>query len=232
VNGPRAKRGRGGRGGYEPRLRIRNREARAVELALQGCRQSAIAADLRVSQAAVSKILARVEDRVLADQAAHHRQMKGRLMMRLEHLYGECIRAWERSKSPSTRRRQRQLLGSPKGSSGNVAELVTEDQSGDPRHLKLALVVLMAQIKLCGLDASPAAAPAVTPDRLAHLTDDEVWAKMEQARKVILDCREAECRERSEPEPAPTEDRGEADQRALREAYARELEQRGRRRPC
>ena len=62
---PRRRRGRGGKGGHEPRARIRTRELRAMELTVLGWSQHQIAADLGVSQAAVSKILARVELRVL-----------------------------------------------------------------------------------------------------------------------------------------------------------------------
>ena len=63
----RARRGRGGQDGHEPRARIRTRERRAMELTALGWSQYQIAVDLGVSQVAVSKILTRVEGRVAHD---------------------------------------------------------------------------------------------------------------------------------------------------------------------
>ena len=64
---PRRRRGRGGQGGHEPRARIRTRELRAMELTVLGWSQPQIAADLGVSQAAVSKLLKRIETRLLRE---------------------------------------------------------------------------------------------------------------------------------------------------------------------
>ena len=61
----RGRRGRGGQDGHDPRARIRTRERRTMELTVRGWSQHQIAADLGVTQAAVSKILNRVERRVL-----------------------------------------------------------------------------------------------------------------------------------------------------------------------
>ena len=84
---PRARRGRRGRGGqqgHEPRARIRTRELRAVELATQGWSQPEIAAELGVSQAAVSKILQRADARALRDLTAVVAQQKARQTMQLQ----------------------------------------------------------------------------------------------------------------------------------------------------
>ena len=51
---------RGGKGGAEPRSVIRRREHQVLTLTEQGWRQEAIAADLGITQAAVSKVLRRV----------------------------------------------------------------------------------------------------------------------------------------------------------------------------
>src|SRR4051812_28854271 len=107
----RRRRGRGGQGGHEPRARIRTRELRALELSTLGWSQHRIAADLGISQAAVSKILRRVETRELQEQAATVDGQKARHSLRLEHLYGETMEAWEQSKADTTRRRQRKTEG-------------------------------------------------------------------------------------------------------------------------
>ncbi len=78
---PRRRRGRGGHRGHEPRARIRTRELRAMELATLGWSQHQIAADLGISQAAVSKILTRVELRLLRELAATVERQKVRQMI-------------------------------------------------------------------------------------------------------------------------------------------------------
>ena len=145
---------RGGRGGTEPRTRIRAREGRAMELATQGWSQHRIAAELQISQPAVSKLLRRVEDRILRELTAAVERQKARHTLRLEHLYAEALRAWEQSKQDATRRRQRKTVGRAGGATGaTVAELVVEEQHGDPRYLEEGRKALADLRKLWGLDA-------------------------------------------------------------------------------
>ena len=62
----RSSRSRGGKGGAEPRMRIVERQRLVVERSLAGDSQHQIATLLGISQAAVSKILRRVEDATIA----------------------------------------------------------------------------------------------------------------------------------------------------------------------
>lgn len=149
----RRRRGRGGQGGHEPRARIRTRELRTMELTVLGWSQQQIAADLGVSQAAVSKILKRVELRVLQEMTDIVERQKARQALRLEHLFAEAIRAWEHSKADTTRRRQRKTESGLRGPAATVAELVVENQHGDPRYLDEARKALADHRKLWGLDA-------------------------------------------------------------------------------
>ena len=89
---PRRRRGRGGQGGHESRARIRTRERRAMELTVIGWSQYQIAADLGISQAAVSKILKRAEIRVLRELTALVERHKARHTLRLEHLTDGTLR--------------------------------------------------------------------------------------------------------------------------------------------
>ena len=149
-----ARHSRGGRGGTEPRARIRAREGRAMELATQGWSQHRIATELQISQPAVSKLLRRVEDRILRELTAGVERQKARHTLRLEHLYAEALRAWEQSKQDATRRRQRKTVGRAGGATGaTVAELVVEEQHGDPRYLEEGRKALADLRKLWGLDA-------------------------------------------------------------------------------
>jgi predicted transcriptional regulator len=150
---PRRRRGRGGQGGHEPRARIRTRELRAMELTVHGWSQHQIAADLGISQAAVSKILKRTEIRVLRELTAIVERQKARHTLRLEHIFAEALRAWEQSKGDTTRRRQRKSDSGPGGTGSTVAEVVVENQHGDPRYLEEARKALADHRKLWGLDA-------------------------------------------------------------------------------
>jgi predicted transcriptional regulator len=152
INTPRRRRGRGGQGGHDPRARIRTRELRAMELTVLGWSQLQIAADLGISQAAVSKLLRRIETRLLRELAETVGRQKARQTLRLEHLFAEAMRAWNESKADTTRRRQRQTQAGA-GAGATVAELVVENQHGDPRYLDEARKALADQRKLWGLDA-------------------------------------------------------------------------------
>jgi len=113
-----------------------------------GWTQQQIAADLGLSQAAVSKMLKRLELRHLRQLAETVDRQKARHTLRLEFTYREAIRAWEASQHDTTRRRQRKTQ-----SGATVAELVVENQSGDPRFLAVALKALTDLRTLWGLDA-------------------------------------------------------------------------------
>lgn len=123
-----------------------------MELTILGWSQPQIAADLGVSQPAVSKLLTRIETRLLRELAETAQRQKARQTLRLEHLFAEAMRAWNESKADTTRRRQRQTHGGD-GVGATVAELVVENQHGDPRYLEEARKALADQRKLWGLDA-------------------------------------------------------------------------------
>jgi hypothetical protein len=115
---------------------------------------------------------------MLDDQRGVIGRQLARHMLRLEHVYVEAIRAWERSKIDTTRRRQRRTRGGANGDA-TVAELVVENTHGDPRYLEEARKALADARKLCGLDAPQQFEVHATPNPYpyAHLSDDELRAK-------------------------------------------------------
>ncbi len=149
----RARRNRGGQGGHEPCSRIWTRERRAIELSVLGWSQHQIAGDLGISQAAVSKLLKRVEERMLRELAETIERHKARQTLRLEHQYAEAMRAWDDSKADATRKRQRKTQGGSGGADATLAEVVSENQHGDPRYLEVARKALADVRKVWGLDA-------------------------------------------------------------------------------
>jgi predicted transcriptional regulator len=113
-----------------------------MELTVLGWSQHQIAADLGITQAAVSKLLKRTEGRTLREMTAVIERQKVRQAMRLEHIYAQAIHAWEQSKTDRSRKRQRKTQAASGGTAATVAEIVVENQHGDPRYLEQALRAL------------------------------------------------------------------------------------------
>ena len=183
---PRGRRGRGGQDGHDPRARIRTRERRTMELTVLGWSQHQIAADLGVTQAAVSKILDRVERRVLRELIATVERHKARHTLRLEHLFAEAMRAWDQSKADTTRRRQRKSEGGPGGPGATVAELVVENQHGDARYLEEARKALADLRKLWGLDAPQRVDLRASRNPFAEMTDDALREELTRQSRLLV----------------------------------------------
>jgi DNA-binding CsgD family transcriptional regulator len=182
-----SRRGRGGRGGHEPRLRIRSREIRATELSAQGWSQNQIAVELHISQPAVSKILQRVEEAWRVERVTAIDRMRARHSMRLNHMVNEAMRAWEQSKADRTRKRQRKTQRNSGQGDATVAELVVENEHGDPRYLEQARKALADERKIWGLDAPEAIAVRVAPPERSfeHATDEQLQERIVQLVAVM-----------------------------------------------
>ena len=181
---PRRRRGRGGQGGHDPRARIRTRELRATELAVLGWSQPQIATDLGISQAAVCKLLQRIDTRHLRELTETIGRQKARQALRLDHVYAEAMRAWNDSKTDSTRRRQRQTQGGH-GPGATVAELVVENQRGDPRYLDVALKALADRRKLVGLDAPQKVDLQASRDPYDDMTEEALRAELARHTQLL-----------------------------------------------
>ena len=73
---PGSDHGRGGQGGREPRATVQARALRVLERSVAGLSQREIAAEEGISQSAVSKILQRLEARVLEELVGPGRAAK------------------------------------------------------------------------------------------------------------------------------------------------------------
>ncbi len=142
----------GGKGGAEPRATIRDREQRVLSLSEQGWTQQAIAEDLGLTQAAVSRILLRMDDRALRVLASEMAHLKMRRARHLEYLSREGRRGWERSKEGRVRRRQRKTAGGD--GTPVVTQDVTVDEHPDPRMLDQARKAEETLAHLFGFTAS------------------------------------------------------------------------------
>jgi DNA-binding CsgD family transcriptional regulator len=175
-------RAHGGRGGAEPRARIRLREIQVLDLAVAGRSQHQIAASLGISQPGVSKILRRIDERVLADGAYKVERQRAQQTLRLQHIYGESMGGWRASKQDGIRRRQRQTSGGD-GPGATVAEVVAENQHGDPRFLEVSRKALADLRSLWGVDA-PERIQAVSP--YATMSDAALDEELALQRQLLV----------------------------------------------
>ena len=169
---------RGGKGGWEPRSRILARLERVVMLQEQGSTQDEIARDVGVSQAAVSRMLQRVDLRAIAALDQQLASLKMRRLRILEYVSREGRHAWEQSKHGRVRKRQRKATG-PSGAPVVTHELLV-DEHPDPRMLDQARKAEEAIAEVCGLTGgarSVARVPA-EPLPLADLTPEEIAARL------------------------------------------------------
>jgi predicted transcriptional regulator len=85
------------------------REVRAWQMARDGHQQPEIAAELGVTQQAVSKILKRISTRAIKRLNGAEDERRALHTARLEHIYREAIEAWERSKLPRKKSSSKKL---------------------------------------------------------------------------------------------------------------------------
>jgi DNA-binding CsgD family transcriptional regulator len=184
----RHQRDRGGKDGHEPRARIQTRELRALELSIQGSTQRQIAEELGVSQPAVSKILSRLEDRYAREVVAGLDRHRAKQTLRLEHHYSESMRAWQDSKQDSTIRRQRKGPGAAGQGGTSIAELIVENQHGDPRYLEQARKALNDIRKVWGIDAPQQLKVTATPSSSAYdaMSEEALREAIEAQRQLLL----------------------------------------------
>jgi hypothetical protein len=79
-------------------------------------------------------------------------RQRARQTLRLEHIYGQAMQAWQDSKQEGLRRRQRKTEHDS-GTGSTVAELISENRHGDPRYLDEARKALADLRKVWGVDA-------------------------------------------------------------------------------
>lgn len=175
--------GRGGKVGHEPRTRLRLREAQVLEHLLDGRTQHQIAEVLSISQPAVCKIVCRVEERLLADFAYKAERQRARQTLRLEHIYGQAMQAWQDSKQDGLRRRQRKTEHDG-GTGSTIAELISENRHGDPRHLDEARKALTDLRKVWGVDA-PERVSIEASTHYASMTDDAIEAELVRHARLL-----------------------------------------------
>jgi hypothetical protein len=167
-----------------------------VALVSQGATQAEIALALGISQPAVSKLLKRVDARLLEELERDRRRHWVRQDQRLEHLFREQVRAWGRSQAEATKRRHVKTdMGGDPTTSKTTAEVIVTSEVGDPRFLEGARKSLADLRRIHGLDRhTPFARSGADPTE--QLTDAELVARIAELDTLI---------EATAPEPAVDE---------------------------
>ena len=144
------RRHRGGVGGYEPQAVVEDRATRIWELHAAGWTHREIAADVGVSQPAVSKCLARTADRVVAARTEERARAWARQQARNDFLYRTGAKGYERSQRDQTRKRQRQVTGADGSRWATTIEAEIVERDGDPRFLEQMGRAVERQAELWG----------------------------------------------------------------------------------
>jgi hypothetical protein len=138
----------------------RQREQVAFDLAVKGLSESQISEELaqqglgKVTQQAVSKMLIRIEQRMLQEMSSKVKAKKIRHEAALWRIYHQATTAWEESKKPQKSLTTKHGPTEPNGQPGNVLEShsTLRDQDGDPRYLDQAMRALADIRKIWGVD--------------------------------------------------------------------------------
>lgn len=150
---------------------------------LDGQSQAQVAAQVGISQPAVSKIVRRLEERLLVDLAWTIERQRARHSLRLEFLYAEAVRAWRASQQDGLRKRQRKTDGGG-GAGATVAEIVSEQRHGDPRYLDEARKALLDLRTIWGVDA-PDRVSFQGPTPYASMTDAALDAELARHTRLL-----------------------------------------------
>jgi hypothetical protein len=171
------------------RTQSREYEARAWEYRCRGWGQRRIAEQLGISQPGVSKILRRVEGRVLKELSGSVARIKVSQNGQQEYVIEEALEAWRRSQQPRKRATRRTVTGGDgdgdgDGEAGNQITTDIVERDGDPAYLYVAMHAMAAQRALWGLDVAAAMQdPTSTVAELARdlLKRSEAYEQRERA---------------------------------------------------
>lgn len=135
-----------------------------------------------MSQGGVSKLLQRVEDTLAPLLRQRQTREKVLTAKRYEAILGEAWLAWERSKNDAVKKvLKRAGAGGEKEQAASVQQtLETKGQSGDPRHLKVALEALEGLRKIWGLDAPVRVSAVREPSPFEAWTDEALLREAEE----------------------------------------------------
>lgn len=163
-------------------MAVQERQTKVAQMYCQGLSQSAIGAQLGVTQPTVSQDLKAVRERWLVLMVRDFAERKAEELAKVDHLEATCWEAWEAScRDREVKMKRRNLVRqSVKGTGGTkkpghrlivMSEqdtATTSGQCGDVRFLERIAWCIETRMKLMGLlgDAPPPAKPPINWDAL------------------------------------------------------------------
>lgn len=157
-----------------------DREERAWRLRVAGKTEHEIASELGMSQPGVSRLLDRVEQRVLREHKTLVLRLKAREHGVLELVRREALAGYERSRrqaGSSTTTVSSDADG--KGAGGRLVKK-TEDRDGDPAWLAVILQTHDRVAALWGLQSPKRVEVAREPDPMEQLSQAELLIELEK----------------------------------------------------
>ncbi len=162
---------RGGRRGFEPRAVIVARQDRVWQLSLQGRTQREIATSEGISQAAVSKILARTEEQTYSAMVRQRDRTLARIVAQQQRVVREGFEGYAQSQRARTRKHERRIESAGRPGITRVTNVTIEEGAADPRHLQVVSTALsQLQRFFQGLPSTALEGPTLN---LAALTPEE-----------------------------------------------------------
>ncbi len=158
---------------------VRERERRAWELRQQGWTHARIAVELGLDPSTITKMLARIRKRYLAEIQDQVEAETIEQVAQLRFIVDEAMQAWLASKEASKSVAQKKKPG--QGAGGDEITTRVQDQDGDPRYLGTAMSALGDIRKILGVDAPvrsdiTSGGKALRAVDYSTLSDDELRA--------------------------------------------------------
>lgn len=139
----------------QKKMDIAKRRDTVAEMYLTGHRQSAIAAELGVSQGTISNDLKAIHKQWLKDMSLTIDEHKNRELAKIDALETEYWQQYRLSQQPKTTTTEKQGIRDAGTGKGKVAEKTTrtEQREGDPRWLQRVEWCIEKRIKILGVEA-------------------------------------------------------------------------------
>jgi hypothetical protein len=163
---------------YNRRFAATQRRQKVTELYLKGRSQSAIAAELNVSQSTVSDDLKYIRRKWEQSSIRNYDELRTRELHKLDFIESEAWAAWDRSQKPS---QSATVTGE---GNGQQTKKSMKHQVGDPRFLDQVSKCIAHRRAITGLDAPLQVADATPPPAE---TPEERRAKLEAIFKALTE---------------------------------------------
>jgi hypothetical protein len=180
---------------HNRRFAATQRRQKVTELYLKGSSQSAIAAELNVSQSTVSEDLKYIRRKWEKSAIRNYDELRTRELHKLDFVESQAWAAWDRSQKPA---QSATVTGE---GNGQQTKKSVKQQVGDPRFLDLVSKCISHRRAITGLDA-PVQVSDATPPPPAE-TPEERRIRLDEIFQSLAAASEQGAPRRRLPGPEP-----------------------------